>query len=180
MAGILVLYGTSTGQTAKIADHLARRMRDRGRMVECIDVRGLPRGFSIQPYDGIIIGGPIRMMKFPRSIVRFVRRYRDSLASHKAAFFAVCMAAADKRPEQQEMVQKWVGTFLQETGWTPKLQAVFAGALMYTKYNFITRLAMKRISASEGHSTDTSRDHEYTDWDAVDRFADEFLESLKN
>jgi menaquinone-dependent protoporphyrinogen oxidase len=30
---------------------------------------------------------------------------------------------------------------------------------------------MRRIAAKEGGDTDTSRDYEYTDWPAVDRFA---------
>jgi menaquinone-dependent protoporphyrinogen oxidase len=30
---------------------------------------------------------------------------------------------------------------------------------------------MKSISAKEGRDTDTTRDFEYTDWDAVDDFA---------
>jgi menaquinone-dependent protoporphyrinogen oxidase len=34
---------------------------------------------------------------------------------------------------------------------------------------------MRRISAKEGGDTDTSRDYEYTDWAAVDRFARELV-----
>ena len=30
---------------------------------------------------------------------------------------------------------------------------------------------MQRIAASEGGDTDTSLDHEYTDWEAVEQFA---------
>jgi menaquinone-dependent protoporphyrinogen oxidase len=30
---------------------------------------------------------------------------------------------------------------------------------------------MRRIAAAEGGETDTSRDYEYTDWAAVERFA---------
>jgi menaquinone-dependent protoporphyrinogen oxidase len=39
---------------------------------------------------------------------------------------------------------------------------------------------MKRIVRDKpgGVSTDTSRDHEYTDWDQVKRFAEDFLERL--
>jgi menaquinone-dependent protoporphyrinogen oxidase len=46
-----------------------------------------------------------------------------------------------------------------------------AGAINYTRYNFLLRWYMKRASAKNGGATDTSRDHEYTDWDQVDRFA---------
>jgi menaquinone-dependent protoporphyrinogen oxidase len=37
---------------------------------------------------------------------------------------------------------------------------------------------MKRIAKREGGSTDTSHDHEYTDWDAVARFTNRFLEKI--
>jgi len=35
-------------------------------------------------------------------------------------------------------------------------------------------MVMKWIAGKAGGSTDTSRDHEYTDWDALGRFAAEF------
>ena len=53
-----------------------------------------------------------------------------------------------------------------------------AGALPYTRYNFLVRFVMRRISKAEGGDTDTSRDYEYTDWAAVDRFAVEFVEDV--
>jgi len=50
-----------------------------------------------------------------------------------------------------------------------------AGALKYTQYDFFTRLLMKRIAKKEGRTTDTSRDYEYTDWNAVRQFVKEFV-----
>ena len=41
-----------------------------------------------------------------------------------------------------------------------------------------TRRVMRWISRREGRDTDTSHDHEYTNWDAVARFADEFARVL--
>jgi menaquinone-dependent protoporphyrinogen oxidase len=49
-----------------------------------------------------------------------------------------------------------------------------AGALPYSKYNFFIRFIMRRIAAQAGGDVDTSRDYEYTDWGAVDRFASQF------
>jgi menaquinone-dependent protoporphyrinogen oxidase len=38
---------------------------------------------------------------------------------------------------------------------------------------------MKKIARDKGNpDTDTSRDYVYTDWDSVQRFAEEFLETL--
>ena len=41
-----------------------------------------------------------------------------------------------------------------------------------------SRMLLKVISRRSGRPTDTSRDHELTNWDQVTRFADEFAASL--
>jgi menaquinone-dependent protoporphyrinogen oxidase len=38
---------------------------------------------------------------------------------------------------------------------------------------------MKRIATMAGRDTDTSRDYEYTDWDEVARFAEEFADQVQ-
>jgi menaquinone-dependent protoporphyrinogen oxidase len=48
-----------------------------------------------------------------------------------------------------------------------------AGAILYTKYNFLLRFVMKQIAKKAGASTETSQDYEYTDWVALDRFVEE-------
>jgi hypothetical protein len=48
------------------------------------------------------------------------------------------------------------------------------GVLAYPQYARLKRYAMTRIAAKEHGHIDTSRDWEYTDWAAVDAFADEF------
>ena len=48
---------------------------------------------------------------------------------------------------------------------------MFAGALLYTRYGWVKRHLMRAIARHEGGDVDTSRDHDYTDWDAVEHFA---------
>ena len=55
------------------------------------------------------------------------------------------------------------------------MTATFAGALRYSRYGWLKRRLMRSIARREGGDTDTSRDHVYTDWDAVDRFAVDIL-----
>ena len=44
----------------------------------------------------------------------------------------------------------------------------------YTRYNWFIRRVMKRIAAKAGGDTDTTRDHEYTDWQDLRRFTEQF------
>jgi menaquinone-dependent protoporphyrinogen oxidase len=73
-----------------------------------------------------------------------------------------------------------VANFEQATGWHPAQVGLFSGALLYRQYGFIKRLMMKKIVSDKpgGLSTDTSRDHVYTDWDEIKRFVEAFLERL--
>jgi menaquinone-dependent protoporphyrinogen oxidase len=53
-----------------------------------------------------------------------------------------------------------------------------AGALKYTEYDFFRRWMLKRIAKKEGGPVDTSLDHEFTDWDALDAFVRTFVEQV--
>jgi menaquinone-dependent protoporphyrinogen oxidase len=72
-----------------------------------------------------------------------------------------------------------VDEFLARTGWKPGESTSFAGALRYRKYNPVIRLLMRLIVGMAGGETDTSRDYEYTDWQAVERFAVRFASRLE-
>ena len=73
-----------------------------------------------------------------------------------------------------------VDQFEQETGWRPDKVALFGGALLYTQYGFIKRHMMKKIAQDKPGDLglDLSRDYVYTEWDAVQRFAEHFVEKL--
>src|SRR5204862_8025935 len=68
--------------------------------------------------------------------------------------------------------------FFRQPGSLPTLTKPLAGALRYTQYPWLKRWIMKRIVAKAGGDTDTTRDHEYTDWNELRAFAGEFVARL--
>ena len=68
--------------------------------------------------------------------------------------------------------------FLRDALWEPELTATFGGAMAFTKYNIVLRWFMKRISRKAGGPTDTTRDHELTDWAQVHRFTRAIIDTL--
>lgn len=171
---ILVIYGSRHGQTKKIAEHIAAILRDKGHQITILSSEDLPVDFSVDAFDAAIIGGSIHIGKYPKHLKKFVTTYRDWLNETPSAFFTVCMGIRSERPESREEAMQFGQTFLEQVGWHPTLTETFAGAVKYTQYGFITRYLMKRISKREGGSTDTTCDHEYTDWDRVTRFTEAF------
>jgi menaquinone-dependent protoporphyrinogen oxidase len=95
-----------------------------------------------------------------------------------SALFSVTLAAADDTDEARKAARDYLDDFEDDSGWTPRLRASFAGALQYREYDFVTRLVMRLMMAHFHRPTDISHDYDYTDWDAVDRFAHECAASV--
>jgi menaquinone-dependent protoporphyrinogen oxidase len=91
-----------------------------------------------------------------------------------SAFLSVSLGVLQPDPKVQQEVADIVNGFLRKTGWHPAIIQNVAGALLYTKYNWIKRWVMKRIVRKAGGDTDTSRDYEYTNWADLRAFADRF------
>jgi menaquinone-dependent protoporphyrinogen oxidase len=175
MTKILIGYGTTEGQTARIADHLADVIRNHGVEAQALDLKR-SNNVPLDGYDGVIVGGSIHMGKHQEDVADFVRANRIALERLPSAFFSVSLAASG----DMENAEAYVANFEQQTGWHPTKVGLFSGALLYRKYRFVKRWMMKRIVRDKPGvlSTDTSRDHEYTDWDQIKRFAEDFLDRL--
>jgi menaquinone-dependent protoporphyrinogen oxidase len=170
MANILLVYATRHGQTEKIARRLASVLTSHGHSADLFDADHSVEA-DLRAYGAIVVGAPIHASGYPRSILRFVREHREFLQRVPSAFFSVGLAVASRTHDGRKQTLPIVERFIADSGWRPARIELIAGALAYSKYGLLTRFVMRRIAAREGGDTDTSRDYEYTDWDAVDGFA---------
>ena len=115
------------------------------------------------------------MGRHGRPLRHYVGRHQDALTSIPVAVFQVSLASAEHDEEHDAEAHSYLDQLLEGTGLRPEAVGLFAGALAYTEYGWITRRVMRSIAAHEGHSTDTSSDHDDTDGDAVDAFAADVL-----
>jgi menaquinone-dependent protoporphyrinogen oxidase len=176
---ILVVYATSHGQTAKIAHRIADLLSVRGQIVTIMDADLVRSDIAPRAYDGVIIGGSVIKGRHQRSLYRFVKAHVAALSAMRSAFFSVSGSAAGRTDKEKADARRCLDDFLDETGWHPTHTATFGGAMAFTKYNPLLRWMMKRISAKSGGPTDTSRDHELTDWTQVERFAEWFIQAAQ-
>ena len=175
MTKILIGYGTTEGQTARIAEYIADVIRGQGHEAQVLDLKR-SKDVPLDRTDAVVIGGSIHMGKHEDSVGDFVRKNRGALERLPSAFFSVSLAAHG----DMENARAYVENFEQQTGWRPTQVGYFGGALLYRQYGLLKRLMMKKIVRDKpgNLSLDTSRDHEYTEWDDVRRFAEDFLRRL--
>jgi len=178
MGRILVIYGTTHGQTGRIAQAMAETLRRDALTVDVMDARDA-RDASPAGYDGVIVAASIHAGGYQRRVKQWLRRHHSALTGRRGLFVSVCLGVLEKRLEAQRELGRIMRRFLDSCGWEPDMQRHIAGALPYTRYGWLTRRIMRRIVAQAGGDTDTSRDYEYTDWDEVTRLARRFGASVQ-
>jgi len=174
---ILIVYGTTEGQTRKISHFMEATLKDAGYEVTVADASETPP--SPSAYDAVIIGASIHIHKYQSAVVHYINRHVEALNKMPGAFFSVCLAIVSDLEEEHKEARKITTEFLEHAGWKPLMTTQIAGALKYTQYDFFKRLIMKMIAKREGRTTDTSKDYEYTDWIAVREFVKEFAVKAK-
>ena len=169
MTRILVLYASTHGHTGKIAARIAEAIGP------AAELRSIETAKQLEPraYDAVVVGASIHAGHHQKAVLEWARDHAVALNGLPSAFFSVCLTAADDTDEARATSQAYIAQTLEATGWTPRLTRTFAGALQYREYDLFTRLLIKLMMKRGGHPTDTSRDHDFTDWADVERFGAE-------
>jgi menaquinone-dependent protoporphyrinogen oxidase len=174
MTHILIVYGTTDGHTRKIAQVLAENLRARRCSVDVVDAAGSLWRLNPEGYDGVIVAASVHVGDYQRAVARWVRHYAPMLNEMPTAFLSVCLAVREKNPEAREEIVRVMDRFLSRCCWHPTIAKLVGGALLYTRYGWLKRHMMKRIVAKAGGDTDTTRDFEYTDWEDLRNFTQDF------
>lgn len=175
MSRILVLFGTTDGQTGKIARALGETLRQLGAEVDVVRAGRDPSVTRPEDYAGIVVAASVHIGGYQRPVRRWVRAHADGLRRKPTAFLSVCLSVLQKDNAQvQHDLQRIIDRFLADQDWQPTIVKKVPGALLYSRYNWLVRIVMRRIAAKAGGGTDVTRDYEYTDWDDLRVFAKEF------
>lgn len=171
----LILFSSRDGQTREIASYIANTIKGR----TASDVINILRAQDIDwaQYDRVLIGASVRYGHFHPAVAKFVKVNQAALQQRVSGFFSVNLTArkADKRTPQ---TNAYTRKFLLHSPWQPDCCAVFAGALRYPRYSWFDRVMIQLIMRMTGGETDATKEVEYTDWQQVRRFADEFAQTV--
>jgi menaquinone-dependent protoporphyrinogen oxidase len=175
---ILVTYATSEGHTRKIGRQVTDRIANAVHAVELLDL-GNVADIELRRFDGAILAASVHMGHYQRSLTDFVAKQFKTLKEVPTLFLSVSLSAAGHDTEDWSGLDRIMTDFVEATGWTPDRVEQVAGAYMPSQYDIFRRFIMRRIIATKDAKTDLSSDHDYTDWRALDRIIDDWINSLK-
>lgn len=175
---ILLVFGTRYGHTARVAARVATLLDELGYDADVRDVTRNPLDQPLAGIDGVIVAASVIFGRHQSGVEQFVRSHRDELEAVPSAFLSISGSAGSPRPDGATSARRQVELFLRRTGWKPRHTLCVGGAIAYTAYPRLMRWMMRAMMAREGGPTDTSRDHDRTDWTQLQDFVAEFTTLL--
>ena len=178
MSHLALLYMTREGQARKVMERIAFCLREAGHQVSIAAINDLPEDYSLESFDGVVLGCSIRYGKHHKQFCRFLEKHMDIINQMPNFFYSINLTA--RKPNRCEPHNNlYLQKFLGKTGWEPTRVDVVAGALLYTQYRLIDRKMIQLIMKITGGPTDPTKNIEFTDWARVKRFAGHIAEDMQ-
>ncbi|MCL2469888.1 MAG: menaquinone-dependent protoporphyrinogen IX dehydrogenase [Alphaproteobacteria bacterium] len=171
-----IVFASHDGQTRLIMARLAWQIEALGQPVQLYDLGAQsPSRAVLEESSFIVLAAPVRYGFHLAPLSRFLRRQGEWLRQRHLAVISVNLTAR-KKGKHTPKTNPYLRRFVRRHRLNPVAQAVFAGRLAYPLYKWWERLALRFIMMISGGPTDPDAMHDYTDWQAVDRFAHHLID----
>jgi menaquinone-dependent protoporphyrinogen oxidase len=163
---VLVLYGTTEGQTAKVAEFVVARLRFAGDEVTVVDAAaGVPA--DVAGFAGAIVAASVHVGMYQTPVVEFVRANAEWLRRTPSVFLSVSLSAVSSDAEEAKSLHTITENFKAYTGWTNADIHHVGGAIRFSEYDFFRRWLMRAIAWEKGLTVTPGQDLELTNWSAL-------------
>lgn len=172
---VLIAYGTTEGQTRKIARYMAGSMREAGHDVTLHDCTDLSATTVVTDYEAVVLAASVHHKRYQTAFYGFVKTNLSALQTKPLAFVSVSLSQTLASGEDE--ARSYVNTFTDETGLKPDAVHLAEGAVRYFEYGRAEEETIDLlVFKGQKKMPDRGSNPEYTDWDALDAFASTFLE----
>lgn len=173
-APVLIVFASTEGHTARLADMAAHRLRANGHAVNVVEAPQAERTLDPAGLAGVLVAASIHWGRYQASVTAFARANHAVLNALPSAFLSTSLSAAGVEQPDHVGLADFVRTFEAETFWTPRLVHHAAGAIRRSSYDYFRRLAVTLIARSRGDALAEAGAYDLTDYAALDGFLDTF------
>jgi len=171
---VLLAYGTTEGQTRKIAECAASYVRDRGHAAVIYDgADDSEYHLDLNAFQAFVIAASVHQEQHQKVIKNFATAHRQLLNARPSPFISVSLSAVLE--ETRSEARSYVDRFVSLTGWQPHMTLLLGGALRFTEYDYFQEQVVKFIVIKRALASATGSDREFTDWSLLASFLDQFL-----
>ncbi len=164
----LVVYGSRYGTAAEIAQEIARVIEEEGVDVDLKEDKNVKK-LDPYPYDLIIVGSGIKMGKWTKDSIKFLKKNKNILKDKKVALFVSCGAANEEKSREMgwnDYLKKVVDENLEGE---PVDMGLFGSKYdPQAKQGLMYKMTMKFWKKDlEDKGFDADKAYDFRDWDEI-------------
>jgi menaquinone-dependent protoporphyrinogen oxidase len=164
----LVVYGTRYGTAKEIAEEISRTLKDENVDVNLLNAKEI-RDHDVLAYDLIVVGSGIKMGKWTKESINFLKKNRDILSNKKIALFVSC-GAANKEKSKANGQERYLDNISRDYLTHKPIATGLFGSVYDPNANnglmfkFINRFIRKEL---EKEGKDPTQRIDYRNWDEI-------------
>jgi len=179
---VLIAYSSRFGSTEEIASKMVDFLREEGIEATVLDVKKERRWPNLECYEGVIVGSSVKISKWMKEPIKFLKKKRDELKGKRLALFVSCMSVlTDPDYAREELLEK----VMEQVGVEVDLYETF-GPLIDVGENSrmgfldkkIAQSVMVGLSKDLGLEFDMKGRNDLRDWNRIRDFAHRFTKLL--
>ena len=163
---VMVVYASTHGSTAEIAQRIADRLRQGGDDVAALPVSSVD---NLENVEAFVLGSAIHGRRWLDEAVAFVARNRQALQKRPLWTFSVGMTHALPRVFRKMAGAEETGIMSQLGDLRPCGHQLFSGVVKPGQFPFASRIFLRLVGGRYG---------DFRDWSAIDRWAMEVSRDL--
>ncbi len=176
----LIVYGTRYGSASEIAEEIGMVMGEEGIEVKVIDAHRL-KDYNVSPYDMVIIGSGIKMGKWTKDSLRFLKNNKSALVDKMVALFVSCGAANEEKSVEMGF-DKYLRKVAEENIIGKPVDMGFFGSVYDPNANhgLIYKMTVRFIRNDlEKKGMDTSKRIDLRNWEEIHAWAHGLADMMK-
>jgi menaquinone-dependent protoporphyrinogen oxidase len=169
----LVVYGTRYGTATEIAEEISRILDEEGVEVDLKDARKL-KDLNVSLYDLVVVGSGIKIGKWTKGSLKFLKNNKTALKDKKVALFVTC-GAANLPETAREGQEKYLDDVAKKYLLNEPVSTGLFGSVFDpdAKHGLLYKMANKFMIQKEleKQGKDITKRHDYRNWDEIHAWA---------
>lgn len=170
----LIVFETVEGQTQKISEFVAERLRAAGHGVRFFNAADRLASVTFDGIDKVVLAAPVHERRHPKGFEVFVTASRNELKALQTLLISVSLKAAF--PEGREEAQDYLIEMKMRTGFDPDREMLVAGAVRTSSYGYFESQIIRHVVLGDRDVELVDGVCEFTDWDALGAELDQFAQ----